>query len=150
MRSPTLLPLALILVLACNENPSDGESETGETSPEPTTDEDPNDTGECTPAGVYEDCLQGGVDVCGASGQPTLCVSDNLENPSIGVCARRCDDVCDCWAAPATGDAEVACVPLVDGDPKQTCVLDCSGGQTCPDGMACVDPLQICVWSAGG
>ncbi|NJK32616.1 MAG: hypothetical protein HC927_09510 [Deltaproteobacteria bacterium] len=96
--------------------------------------------------GVYADCVQGELGGCGADGQPALCLADNIENPSIGVCSRRCDDVCDCWAGPATGTAEVACTALVAGDPKKSCVLDCSAGQTCPDGMACLETLQICVW----
>lgn len=144
MRLPSSTSLAafLLLVTACpagDDGPADDAAATETTAGDTTG-------GECTlPDGVFGNCIQGGDAACMASGDP-LCVTDNLDNPSLGVCARRCDDPCDCWAAPTTGSAEVACVALVDGDPTKTCVLDCSGDQACPDGMECLDTLAICVW----
>lgn len=147
MRRPSLLILSGVLALttAC---PADDDGEVGDTETADDTgdgDGDTAETGECMEPGVYGNCIEGGEAACQAEG-PTLCPTDNLENPSLGVCAKRCEDVCECWAAPATGTAAVTCVPLVDGDPKKTCVLDCSNGETCPDGMECLDTLSICVW----
>jgi hypothetical protein len=56
---------------------------------------------------------------------------------------RGCRDVCDCFDPPATGTAPVVCAEiLADGD--TACGLDCSEGQTCPDGMECASGL--CFW----
>lgn len=53
-----------------------------------------------------------------------------------------CVDVCDCYAPPATGNAVPVCAPvLADGN---ACVLNCAGGQTCPDGMGCKS--GYCYW----
>lgn len=59
-------------------------------------------------------------------------------------CAHDCDQPDDC-EVPATGDAEVVCA----GPSGHSCALDCSDGQTCPDGMACVElfgNVVRCVW----
>lgn len=69
--------------------------------------------------------------------------------PSSGggnVCSvTGCASVCDCFAPPATGDAVVVCAPiLADGN---ACILDCGGGQTCPDGMGCKS--GYCYWLDG-
>lgn len=137
----------VLLATACTDNGPSTESETGtETqSATETTGDGDGDGDECTPPGVYGDCANGGLDACMAESLPQ-CLQDDPNMPSIGVCGRACDDVCDCWAAPATGDAPVACRSLVAGD-DGTCVLDCSAGQTCPDGMTCLDALDICVFS---
>ncbi|HLT36314.1 MAG TPA: hypothetical protein VK034_08510 [Enhygromyxa sp.] len=143
--------LALLLSGACtnDDNPptSGTETETGDGDGDP-GDGDPGDGDgdQCTPAGVYGDCGNGGLEACMADSLP-LCLTDNPNQPSIGVCGRRCDDECDCWAQPADGEAPVACKALVAGDPDRTCVLDCSGGQSCPGGMTCLDALGICVFS---
>jgi hypothetical protein len=132
----------LALLLACpSADDAEGDS-TSETADEMS---DATDGGECMPAGVFGNCIADGEAACQAAGQ-TQCPSDNLDNPSLGVCSKHCNAVCDCWAAPATGNAPVACVALVPGDPDQSCVLDCSNGETCPDGMECLDTLSICVW----
>jgi hypothetical protein len=47
-----------------------------------------------------------------------------------------CADTCDCFAPPPTGTAEVLCLEILKGG-GTACVLDCSNGQTCPDGMLC-------------
>lgn len=68
-------------------------------------------------------------------------------SPSSGggsVCAiEMCEDECDCFAPPATGDALVQCAPVL-GNGGKACVLNCGGGQTCPDGMACT--AGYCYW----
>ena len=98
-------------------------------------DGDGDGDGECQPPpGVFGDCASS-LDACMTDG-PKLCVLDNQDAPSIAVCARRCTDVCDCWAAPADGDAPVACM-AIDQSGDNTCVLDCSDGQSCPAGMTC-------------
>ncbi|MCR9159243.1 MAG: hypothetical protein ACE37F_09005 [Nannocystaceae bacterium] len=47
-----------------------------------------------------------------------------------------CEDVCDCFAAPETGDAVVECAEVLEGGGR-ACVLNCSNGEACPDGMSC-------------
>jgi hypothetical protein len=98
-------------------------------------DGDGDGDGECTPPpGVFGDCAAG-LDACMTDG-PKLCVSDSQDSPTIAVCARRCTEVCDCWGAPTDGTAAVACVTL-DQSGDNTCVLDCTNGETCPTGMSC-------------
>lgn len=93
----------------------------------------------------YGDCINGDEDVCGPTQQ---CALDSDESPTFGVCARLgCDDVAQCPAAPGTGNAVLTCAPLVHGQPN-ACYLDCSSGETCPDGMVCFDDLN-CAWEAG-
>ena len=90
MRTPSLLILTgmLALNLGC---PSDDEAE-GETGGTETASETAGtDTGECAapPAGVYGNCIAGGEAACQAAGQDTLCPTDNLDNPSLGVIRTR-------------------------------------------------------------
>ncbi len=54
-----------------------------------------------------------------------------------------CIDVCDCFAPPSTGTAEVICEDILAGGGK-ACALSCADGQTCPDGMICSSGL--CFW----
>lgn len=54
--------------------------------------------------------------------------------PDHSVCTAPCGDAGDCPDA-TSGDAEVVCA----GQSGDQCLLDCSGGATCPDGMECVD-----------
>lgn len=138
--------LALAFVGACTDDNPPADSETGSETAAPTeTSGDGDGDSECTPPGVFGDCANAGLDACMAESLPQ-CLQDDPNMPSIGVCGRACADVCDCWAAPADGDAPVTCKSLVTGD-DGTCVLDCSGGQTCPSGMSCLDSLDICVFS---
>lgn len=51
--------------------------------------------------------------------------------------AAGCVDVSDCPAPPATGNAPVACGNVDFDQPEPECYLDCSAGQTCPDGQEC-------------
>lgn len=73
-----------------------------------------------------------------------------LDDPAWEVCSQGgCAVAADCdFVPPATGTAPVAC-----GDPEamggaNTCYLDCSAGQTCPDGMACIGS-SLCAWPQG-
>lgn len=56
---------------------------------------------------------------------------------------RDCVDTCDCFDPPATGTAVVVCAEIL-ADGSTACGLDCSAGQTCPDGMECASGL--CFW----
>ncbi|MCX4240385.1 hypothetical protein [Paraliomyxa miuraensis] len=61
---------------------------------------------------------------------------------------RGCRDTCDCFDPPTTGTAPVICETILAGG-ETACGLDCSAGQTCPDGMECASGL--CFWpSASG
>lgn len=134
--------LGVLTLSACN---SDNTAETGgsETATETVGDGDGDGDGGdgdgdgdgCQPPpGIFGDCASS-LDACMTDG-PKLCVMDNQDAPSIAVCARRCTDVCDCWAPPGDGTAPVAC-EVIDQSGDSTCVLDCSDGQTCPTGMTC-------------
>jgi hypothetical protein len=94
--------------------------------------------------GTFGDCADSGNGVCGDAG--ALCLVDDPDDTTMGVCAfPGCVTDCDCPAAPATGDAPVACAPIVADSDENACFLDCSSGQTCPDGMTCVSDF-ICMW----
>lgn len=140
-----VLASTLALALACTGG-DDGDTDASSTESGSETASDPETTGDaCTPEGEFANCGSGGLDACMTDG-PRQCVQDNINDPSIAVCGRPCADVCDCWAAPADGDAPVLCRELVVGD-DGTCVLDCTNGETCPGGMSCNDSLGICVFS---
>ena len=86
----------------------------------------------------------------GGSPDNTLCNWMGLSGPSgfIGcltssqteganVCMiSGCEDECDCFAAPETGNAVVECAEVLKGGGR-ACVLNCSNGESCPDGMSC-------------
>jgi hypothetical protein len=61
------------------------------------------------------------------------------------VCSQTCDDVTQCRPGPEGGTAPVRCKPIIKA-PRESgaCVLDCEGGQTCPNGMVCSQWLGIC------
>jgi hypothetical protein len=81
------------------------------------------------------------ADTCTAE---EICATDGGPN---GACVELdCANVAACGPAPATGTAPVACVD-VTGDGTGDCILDCSAGQTCPDGMTCFFDA-LCLWSA--
>ncbi len=100
---------------------------------------DPVTTGQMCPMwgeGNYDECLleDGGVDptLCGA---PAICIVDNTQNPTIGVCSvNGCNDFCDCPQPPSGGTA--ACEDLT-GDMMANCHLTCEGEAECPDGYIC-------------
>ncbi len=99
--------------------------------------------------GNYGDCLGPGnaVDTSGCGGANN-CITAG--NPVIaGVCSvTPCTDTCDCPSAPAGGNAPVAC-DAITGGAANFCFLDCSAGQSCPNGMTCFGDLA-CVWPGDG
>lgn len=66
-----------------------------------------------------------------------------IDPQNVSWCSHYCDTPDDC-EAPLTGDAEVVCA----GPSGNSCALDCSNGQTCPDGMSCTELFSVvrCVW----
>ena len=148
MTKPTLLLATLGIVLFACSNDNTAETEGSETSSTETGDGDGDGDGdgECVPPpGMFGDCGDG-TEACMTDG-PKLCVADGQVNPTVAVCARRCTDECDCWAAPADGDAPVTC-KVIDQSGDKTCILDCSGGQTCPTGMICTGDIgtELCMY----
>jgi hypothetical protein len=71
------------------------------------------------------------------------CLSAASEKGANTCIIRGCKDVCDCFAPPATGNAEVICDTIISGD-ELGCALSCANGETCPDGMECFD--NLCFW----
>ena len=148
-----LLSLAAALS-ACPSDDTSSETETGSetSSATETTDTDPSstETGDnCSPPGEFGDCGMGGDAACMSAGGPSQCVLDDPGAPSIAVCGRPCTEVCECWAAPASGDAPVACVSLAPGD-DGTCILDCTNDEACPDDMQCSQlptGTKLCVFT---
>jgi hypothetical protein len=106
-------------------------------------------TGGCMPSGLgnYADCLgeDQTIDTTVCANAAATCIVNDVADPFIGGCAvQNCVDACGCPPAPATGDAPVVCEDLT-GDMLAECWLDCSGGDSCPDGMLCwADTL--CLW----
>lgn len=149
MRKLSLLTAVLTASLAWGCK-ADDTAETGTETGSSTTSDTAGDgdgDGECTPPpGVFADCGTS-TDACMTNGGPKLCVLDGQTDPTVAVCARRCTEVCDCWAAPADGDAPVSCL-TIDQSGDKTCVLDCSGGQTCPTGMVCTGDIgtELCMF----
>ncbi len=97
---------------------------------------------------AYDDCSLSGL-ACQVGEE---CLHDGAvptTAPTWAVCsAPGCLDAGDCGPAPTTGTAALAC-----GDPggivgSDTCLLDCSLGETCPDGMTCANGTH-CAWPAG-
>jgi hypothetical protein len=74
-------------------------------------------------------------------------VPDDMAGTGDGsVCSTSdCDNVADCPAAPATGNAVVTCTDVI-GDGSGNCYLDCAAGQTCADGMVCHPNFGVCYW----
>ncbi len=69
------------------------------------------------------------------------CIGDDI----LGWCAAvDCVDASDCAPAPPTGTAMPSCEPILDRG-QTACVLDCSMGETCPEGMLCT-PDGTCAW----
>lgn len=87
----------------------------------------------------YSDCVNQAAGQCGS-----FCLVDDPADIGGGVCMGPCTAAADCPAAPGTGEAAPACADLA-GDEMSECYLDCSGGETCPDGMFCFSNLA-CFW----
>jgi hypothetical protein len=125
---------------------------TGTTAPGTgSTTSDPN----CPPVkGEYNDCTddKGKVDntQCkwmgnGDNGFITCLNSGGM--PGASTCSLvNCELDCHCFNQPATGTAKSICKPMATDKGDNACVLDCSGGATCPDGMACDN--DTCFWPA--
>lgn len=88
----------------------------------------------------YGDCVNAGAGQC-AEG---ICISDDPADPTFGACFSPCMDAGDCPASPG-GTAVVSCDNITN-DNMPECFLDCSGGATCPDGMACIAGFNLCAW----
>jgi len=105
----------------------------------------------CDPVvpGEFNACVDdmGNVDntLCNWVGNPdftgmvSCLTSSKVETANVCMIAG-CEDVCDCFAPPATGDAEVVCADIL-ADGGTACALACDQGQTCPDGMECLSGL---------
>lgn len=91
-----------------------GSSDDGGPDPYPSCDLEGNCPASGTCVGLYD---QGGLTAafCGESG---------------------CGNASDC-APPSSGNAPPACVPLEGGG--SACALSCENGETCPNGMACIE-----------
>jgi hypothetical protein len=87
----------------------------------------------------YGDCFTD-PSVCGLEG---VCLNDGAM-PTIGVCTQDCVVLGDCPASPG-GTAPVSCED-VTGDGASECILDCSGGGSCPVGMTCFSSF-LCAWN---
>lgn len=85
--------------------------------------------------------MEGGA-CLGAEG----CLTDDPEDPMVGVCTQTsCQDVSECPPPPlASGTAPLVCRD-VSGDMVGDCILDCSDGQLCPEGMECFAG-NLCAW----
>lgn len=132
---------------------STGTSTTGDTG---TT--DTSDTGGFVPPsdesgggdGAYAPC-PGGTCLDGEA-----CLSGEGPNEGKSYCAQTCSPAGDpgnCPDAP-DGDAMPICIDVNDGmggGNTSYCALDCSGGETCPAGLSCVDEtdangaIEICL-----
>lgn len=112
---------------------------------------DPN----CPPVkGGYYDCTdeQGKTDntMCmwmgdGENGFITCLSAGGM--PGASTCSLvNCDLDCHCFNPPETGTAKSICKLMATAMGDNACVLDCSNGATCPDGMVCDN--DVCFWPA--
>ena len=137
---------------------ADGADATGDDDDD--DDDDALDTGGnmCDPVipGEFNACIDnaGGIDntLCNWVGDPDAngfigCLTSSMTKGANVCMISGCVDVCDCFAPPATGTAEVICDAILE-DGGNACALDCSAGQTCPDGMECLG--TICFWPPAG
>jgi hypothetical protein len=139
------------------EESSSGVDPSTSVGPSDSSSTDPSDsTGApaCDPVvpGIWASCIDemGDIDntLCmwmgtGESVGMVSCLSA-ASNPDANTCfIRGCKDACDCFAPPATGTAPVVCDSIVEGG-EMGCALACGNGETCPDGMECID--NLCFW----
>jgi hypothetical protein len=110
----------------------------------------------CEPpvVGEWNSCIDENGDIdntlCNWIGDPdgtgflTCLSAPPMELDGGNVCTiMGCRDTCDCFDPPATGTAVVVCAEILE-DGGTACGLDCSNGETCPDGMQCASGL--CFW----
>lgn len=100
------------------------------------------------PQAGYKNCSLSGF-MCQAGED---CLQEMGAPPAWAVCSQPgCTTEMDCtFPGPVTGDAPVTCGDPTGGMgmPGDRCYLDCSMGQTCPDGMSCRND-SWCAWDAG-
>ena len=106
---------------------------TEEPDPEPEPETAGSACGEPLP-GQWGDCINGNAQACG--NEDASCLANSTSAPAWGTCILPCQDRCDCWAPVEGSSAEPACEPVLAMG-QRACVLSCSDGQTCPDGMSC-------------
>lgn len=89
---------------------------------------------------AYGDCTDDYARAVCRDDEPFCDAYPDASVAELNVCVPGCEMVEDC-PVPATGDAIVTCIGAPAG-----CVLDCSNGETCPDGMECA-PTNACMWA---
>lgn len=94
--------------------------------------------------GTYAGCVlgDGTIDTSVCNDDAAECLVD-AANPTAGVCAPPCTQVCDCPSLPGH-NAQLGCGDL-DSDGFSECIIGCTGG--CPPGMVC-NAEAICMWPA--
>lgn len=91
------------------------------------------------PLPVYGDCGNLAADCM----PPAFCVD---VPGGESVCTTGCNDAMSCpMAQPPGGTADPACTDVVPATLGFECYLDCIGGETCPDGMICINGT-LCMW----
>ena len=86
----------------------------------------------------YGDCIN--ESPASACLENEFCVGTG--NGTEAVCAHQCNEVSDCPDVPSGGNPTVMCVDFTaNGLPE--CRLDCSGGETCPTGMFCLQQQSV-------
>ncbi|MEM9463619.1 MAG: choice-of-anchor J domain-containing protein [Myxococcota bacterium] len=106
--------------------------------------------GECVSCGTDP----GGYDPCADVSCPdgSVCITDDPMLPSYAICAPQgCgEDQCAC-PLPDSGTAPNACGELGGDDGGGSCFLDCTGGETCPEGMECIthSGQELCAFVTG-
>lgn len=76
---------------------------------------------------------------CSLGCQGGVCLDEPAPGPveyDLSVCTSACAEDCDC-PLPANGTADPVCT-------RDGCVLDCSEGRSCPDGMLCEEQSELC------
>ncbi len=96
--------------------------------------------GEAAGGVPYGDCFNNPGSICGIDG---LCLSDDVNAPTVSVCTQDCVVLGDCPGSPG-GTAPATCQD-VTGDMMNECVIDCSLG-SCPPGMTCFAGF-LCMWN---
>jgi len=121
-----------------------------------TTEPDTTTSPACDPPviGGYNDCSPeiGKIDnkLCMwmGSGQSVgfvSCLSSAELQDAVTCTIIGCKDDCDCFDPPLTGTALSTCRPMATSKGESACLLDCSAGKTCPDGMQCSN--DTCFWA---
>ncbi len=112
---------------------------TGSSSTDPSAGS--SDTG-VMPTSGYGDCVNNPEARVCVDGE--ICALD--PDGQLGFCTfQGCADETDCPSV-ASGNPTVTCIDA-NSDMVQDCMLGCSMGETCPDGMVCVF-AAFCVWQA--